>query len=379
MKVGKLRLRDLLSIAIVALALIFIAQGFPSGGLKAGWKTDFARKNIDLEQVISGGVGRDGIPPIDNPRFLAVAEVRHLSDKAPVIALELAGEARAYPLEALTRHEIVNDQIGDLPIAVTFCPLCNSALVFDRRAEGRELRFGVSGNLRHSDLIMWDDATESWWQQLTGEGIVGEYTGRRLDIVTSQLISFGVFRARYPAGKVLQGPLGDYGRNPYVGYDSSAKPFLFRGSTDSRLYATERVLAAQIDAVAVAYPFALLQESAVVNDRVADQAIVIFWQAGAASALDAAEIDQSRDVGMALMYSRELTGGRTLTFSPDDGAFRDQETGSRWNIFGEATSGPLTGEKLRQLNAYPHFWFAWSAFYPETLIGLCEPELDFAH
>ena len=198
-------------------------------------------------EIMSGGVGRDGIPPIDNPQFddQATADL-WLHANSPVIALEIDGIARAYPLAILTRHEIANDVIGDTPVAVTFCPLCNSAIVFDRRVGGDTLRFGVSGLLRNSDLIMWDDLTQSLWQQLTGEGIVGAHTGTLLDIVPSQLVGYGAFKAQYPLGEVLSTQGRFYGSNPYVNYDSSERPFLFMGAPDGRLMATERVLGAAI-------------------------------------------------------------------------------------------------------------------------------------
>ena len=356
----------LLIAGAIALAAVAWFGNSMMAGPTAGWQTDFAKSLIELDDVVSGGVPRDGIPPIDNPRFQPVESVFHLSANSPLVALHIAGDARAYPLEVLTRHEIVNDVVGGIPIAVTFCPLCNSALVYDRRVDGETLRFGVTGNLLNSDLIMWDDATESWWQQLTGYAIAGEYSGRRLAFVTSQMISFGVFRERYPQGKVLQGPLGAYGRNPYVGYDSSATPFLFRGAPDARLHPTERVLGAEIGALPVAYSFALLREDRVVNDRVGDVDIVVFWQAGAASALDQSDIDASRDVGMALMFERRLDNGRTLRFFHDGDGFVDHETGSRWSILGEAVAGPLVGARLRQTHAATHFWFAWAAFHPAT-------------
>lgn len=358
----------LLIAGLIALAAFWWFGNSMTAGPTSGWKTDFTKSIIDLDDVVSGGVPRDGIPPIDNPRFQPVDSVYHLSGNSPVVALNIAGDARAYPLEVLTRHEIVNDVLGDIPVAVTFCPLCNSALVYDRRVAGETLRFGVSGNLLNSDLIMWDDATESWWQQLTGYAIVGEYTGRRLEFVTSQMISFAVFRERYPTGKVLQGPGGAYGRNPYAGYDSSAQPFLFRGRPDDRLHATERVLGAELAGQPVAYSFPLLRQARVVNDAVGAVNIVVFWQAGAASALDQSDIDSSRDVGMALMFERQLDQGRTLSFFNDGSGFVDRETGSRWNILGEAYEGPLAGAQLRQTHATTHFWFAWAAFYPTTLL-----------
>ncbi len=367
MKRGSANLMKYVAFGLLASAVLAIGQTF-TGGLTNGWKTDFETAIIDLDEVISGGVPRDGIPPIDKPVFDDAQSAQRLMVQSPVISLTIDGDSRAYPLEVLTRHEIVNDVVGELPVAVTYCPLCNSAIVFDRRVDGKALRFGVSGNLRFSDLVMWDDATESWWQQLTGEAIAGEYASRKLDMVSSQLISFGMFRERYPQGKVLRGPLGLYGNNPYRGYDSSPAPFLFAGQLDERLPAMARVLAAEIDGKAVAYPYELLRRRLVLNDHIAGQDIVAFWQSGAVSALDAAVIDTSRDVGMALMFDRRLETGETLSFYFDNGGFMDKETGSRWNLFGEAIDGPLAGAKLRQLHAFPHFWFAWAAFYPDTIL-----------
>ncbi len=326
-----------------------------------------------FNEIVSGGVGRDGIPPIDYPEFddLAVADM-WLQDASPVIALEVDGIARAYPLAILTRHEIANDTIGDTPVAVTFCPLCNSAIVFDRRVDGETLRFGVSGLLRNSDLIMWDDVTQTLWQQLTGEGIVGAHNGRLLDIMPSQLVGYGAFKEQYPGGEVLSTGGRSYGYNPYVNYDSSPRPFLFMGTLDDRLLATERVLGATIAGEAVAYPFGALAAEGVINDRVGETDVVAIWQPGAFSALDAASIDQSRDVGMAALFEREIED-RTLTFEMSEGDIVDAETGSRWNIFGAAIAGDLAGKQLRPINAFPHFWFAWAAFYPDTILFGYQP------
>ncbi|MBK8035359.1 MAG: DUF3179 domain-containing protein [Chloroflexi bacterium] len=182
--------------------------------------------------------------------------------------------------------------------------------------DGQVLRFGVSGLLRNSDLIMWDDVTQSWWQQFTGEGIVGSYTGTQLNLLPSQVVGFGAFVEQYPHGEVLSRNGRTYATNPYVGYDSSAQPFLFRGELDERLFATERVLGALIGGEAVAYPFPMLAEAIVINDTISGRAVVAFWQPGATSALDQSSIDASRDVGMAALYRRELDG-QTLTFSAD--------------------------------------------------------------
>jgi len=361
-------LPDVFYLALIVGAFIFVGQRIFGTSTTSGWKTDFKNASIDLDAVLSGGVPRDGIPPIDNPMFIDVLAVTDLQPQSPVISIHINDDARAYPLEVLTRHEIANDVVGDVPVAVTFCPLCNSAIVYKRTVDDQVLRFGVSGNLMNSDLIMWDDLTESWWQQLTGKGIVGDYNGYQLEIVPSQVISFGVFKDRYPDGKVLRGPRGGYGINPYVGYDSSSTPFLFQGTVDDRLFAMARVLAVEVDGLEVAYAFSTLQAKHIVNDTVNMTEIVVFWQAGVVSALDASEIDASKDVGMAAMYDRRLASGETLTFRYEDGEFRDNETNSTWNIFGEATAGSLKDTTLRQLNAFPHFWFAWAAFYPETIV-----------
>jgi hypothetical protein len=340
-------------------------------GLVYVWdKTDFCQSQAGVfDEILSGGVPRDGIPPIDNPTFESIAEASTwLQPQSPVIAFTLEGVARAYPLAILTRHEIVNDIVADVPVAVTFCPLCNSAVVFERTVVGQVLRFGVSGLLRNSDLIMWDDLTQSWWQQFTGEGIVGTYTGTRLTLLPSQVVGFGAFVEQYPDGEVLSRNGRTYATNPYVGYDSSAQPFLFRGELDERLFATERVLGALIAGEAVAYPFAVLADAIVINDTVGGRAVVAFWQPGATSALDQSNIDASRDVGMAALYRRELDG-QVLTFGVDAaGTIRDDQTGSAWNVFGTAVEGDLLGSQLRQELAFPHFWFAWAAFRPETRI-----------
>ena len=360
-------LGDVIFLIIVGGAFIYFGRTlFGGGSVTSGWETDFDKFSVPVEEIISGGVGRDGIPPIDNPFFAPVADAQWLQPQSPIIALEVNGDARAYPLGVLTRHEIVNDEVGGIPVAVTFCPLCNSAIVYDRRVDGEVLRFGVSGNLRNSDLVMWDDKSQSWWQQLTGEGIVGEYTGTLLNIVPSQMIGFGTFVERYPDGQVLSNDAG-FSRNPYVGYDSNPQPFLYRGPIDSRLFATERVLAGLVDDQPIAYPFPELAEQFVINDQIGDVPVVAFWQPGATSALDQSDIDGSKDVGMALLYRAELDG-KPITFHYEDGIIRDDLTESTWNIFGEAVSGSLEGSKLEQLNAFPHFWFTWAAFHPDTLL-----------
>ncbi len=335
-----------------------------------GWKTNFDLSVVSYGEILSGGVPRDGIPPLDAPTFVGTGEAdAWLDDREPVVVYGNDGEIRAYPLQILTWHEIANDVVGGRPIAVTFCPLCNSSLVFDRDVLGATMRFGVSGNLRNSDLIMWDDLTETWWQQLTGEGIVGDLAGYFLDPLPSQLIGYGEFKASFPNSLVLGRDTGfrrDYGRNPYPGYDAArGSPFLFRGDLDDRLRSGERVVAIEIGGEAVAYAFTHLQSVKVVNDVVGSVPVVVFWSPETASALDARAIAEAKAVGSGVAFGREVSG-RTLTIEPGDGAFTDRETGSTWSIAGEAVAGPLEGIQLPPVVHANHFWFAWAAFYPDT-------------
>ena len=348
-----------------------------------GWKTNFELSLVKFDEIFSGGVPRDGIPPIDDPKFTDFAEaVQFIAGREPVVALRVNGEARAYPLQILTFHEIVNDVIGGRPVAVTFCPLCNSSVVFDREVLGSVLRFGVSGNLRNSDLIMWDDVTETWWQQLTGEGLVGHLAGVTLTFLPSQLIAFDEFKAAFPDGQVLSRDTGfsrPYGRNPYGGYDTvddrpfqsqgrlEERPFLFQGRLDTRLRATERVVALEINGEAVAYPFTELSEQRVVNDEVGGEKIVVLWTPNTVSALDKTSIADSGAVGSGVAYGR-VVDGRELTLVVQENAFKDQETGSTWDITGRALSGQLAGKELPPLVHANHFWFAWAAFRPATRV-----------
>jgi hypothetical protein len=293
-----------------------------------------------------------------------------LAPGAPVISVDIDGQARAYPLAILIWHEIVNDNLNDTPIAVTYCPLCNSSIVFDRRIDGAVLRLGVSGNLRFSDMVMWDDLTQSWWQQFTGEAIVGAYTGQKLPMIPSQVVAFEAFAARYPDAEVLSratGAFRSYGTNPYTGYDGTTQPFLFTGELDPRLPATEHVLGAAVGDDAAAYPFAELAQVGVINDTLSGLPVVAVWQPGGLSALDRSDMNESRMIGTAALYS-SVIDGETLTFAESEGVITDTQTGSTWDGWGMATSGPLAGRQLEPMIHGVYFWFAWAAFQPETRI-----------
>ncbi|MDE2635018.1 MAG: DUF3179 domain-containing protein [Chloroflexota bacterium] len=344
----------------------------PANLSTANWSTDFCNSQVDFSEILVGNPTKNGIPSVSDPAMESVEEAANwLSVRSPVIALEIDGEARAYPLAILMWHEIANDEIAGMPVAVTFCPLCNSSVTFDRRVNGSVLDFGVSGLLRNSDLIMYDRQSETWWQQLTGEGLVGEYAGVLLELVPSQVIGFGRFAERYPEGLVMSRETGynrQYGINPYSNYDSRAgRPFLFRGEIDQRLdSAVDHVLAAIIGESAKAYPFEILRKRRVINDSIGDRPIVVFFQSGVASALGDSVIDNARDIGGAGMYEASFDGEALQFAANADGTFIDAQTQSTWNAFGEAIDGELAGSQLNWVHAFPHFWFAWAAFHPDT-------------
>ena len=340
--------------------------------LTFGWKTDFSKHSIPLSEIMRGGPPRDGIPPIDDPKFISVSDAPdHLVDQEPVVTFEFNGEAKAYPIAILMWHEIVNDDVGGMPITVTYCPLCNTAIVFDRRVGDRVLDFGTSGNLRNSDLIMWDRQTESWWQQITGEAIVGELTDTMLTFLPANMISWVDFKESFPDGQVLSrdtGHVRDYDRPPYTGYDSlDQRPFLYSGPLDDRLLPMERIVGIDVGESAVAYPFSLFQSVPVVNDSVGGQDIVIFYAPETRSAFQGRAAYEDNVVGSTAVYDPNLDGEK-LTFELRDEMLVDAQTGSEWNIFGVATSGPLSGKSLQPVIHANHFWFAWHVFYPETEI-----------
>ncbi len=344
--------------------------------LTESWNTNWELHTIEYDEILSGGPPRDGIPSVDNPQFILVDEARSwLQDNEPVIAIELDGISRAYPIQILTWHEIVNDTIGETPIIVTFCPLCNSAIVFDRRVSGETFEFGTSGLLRNSDLIMYDRTTESLWQQFTGEAIVGDMVGQQLTFLPSALVSFADFATAYPQGEVLSRETGfgesyaqRYGFNPYAGYDTVGRnPFLFDGELDGRLQAVERVVTISFEDIDIAYPLRVLSQVSVINDSPNGHDLVVFHTEGTASALNTEVISLGNDVGATGVFE-PFVNGEKLNFITEDSLIMDEQTGSIWNILGQAVDGPLTGSQLTPIVHGDHFWFSWAAFKPDTII-----------
>jgi uncharacterized protein DUF3179 len=254
--------------------------------------TDFTKFSIPLSGIMGGGPPRDGIPAVTDPAFISAGDETRLGDREPVVTVEIDGQTpRTYPIRYLMWHEIVNDTIGDVPIAVTFCPLCNSAITFDRRVNGEVLNFGVSGKLAKSNLIMFDRQTESWWQQFLGEAIVGEMTGAKLKKLPGWMESWADFKARNPDGLVMDQPKANrrYGSNPYTNYDTG-RPFLYNGENPPN---GVNPMIRVVSVGDTAWPLTRLREV----ETITEAGVTITWKKGTASALDGRSIAKSRDVG----------------------------------------------------------------------------------
>ncbi|GLS36668.1 hypothetical protein GCM10010869_22590 [Mesorhizobium tianshanense] len=296
-------------------ALLLVPAARADDDIAQQWKrewprTDFSRTTVDLSEIISGGPPKDGIPSIDDPKFIPVAEVDVLAPQEPVLSIVLAADARAYPLRVMMWHEIVNDVVAGTPVTVTYCPLCNTGIVFDRRLDGRTLDFGTTGKLRHSDLVMYDRQTETWWQQFGGEAIVGELAGRTLRMLPSRLESWESFRKRAPEGRVLVPNDPDsraYGSNPYVGYDQAARPFLFSGALPENVPAMMRVVVVGKEA----WTLPLVRTKGIIGAG----DLSIGWRPGQVSALDTANITRGAEVGNITVQRNGEDVQHTVTFA----------------------------------------------------------------
>ena len=360
-------LKSLVLVCALTLSLPLWSQ-LPARG---SWTTDLSKKSINLSDLISGGPPKDGIPSVDNPKFIPQKAASWLSPKELVLSIAIHGEARAYPLQILMWHELVNDTVAGEPILASYCPLCNSGIIFSRKVDGKVLEFGVSGMLRNSDMVMYDRQTDSLWQQITGEGIVGGYTGSTLRMLPAQMIPFDAFRASYPDGLVLSRDTGfqrDYGRNPYRGYEWGSGPIMpMSRKTSSALNGMEKLVVVSDRKGYRAYPFSYLKKGPVVEDKAAGENIVVFFTPEGLSPVDAVDMSKSRATGAVGVFSPVVEGKR-LRFRSKGNTIVDKETGSRWLVTGEAVEGTLKGKRLNPVEHGVYFTFAWLAFQPQTFV-----------
>ena len=334
--------------------------------------------SVDLDAILSGGPPPDGIPPIDEPVYEPIEDAAQwLEDTSPVMVIDIDADVRAYPLAILTWHEIVNDVVGGVPVVVTYCPLCNSALVFDRTIEGPDgeelLDFGTSGRLFNSNLVMFDRQHRNLWTQFEGEAIVGDrFLGDRLRRIPAWLFGFDELAELHPDAQVLSRETGrsrDYGLNPYTGYDRAERdPFLFDGELDERFPPMTRLVGLG-DREPVAILLDQLVEERTVHTEVDGRGAVVVWAPGQASALDTASIDAGREVGQTAAFIAEADGRPVeLAASETDGRFVDEVSGSSFDLRGRALDGPLEGQRLEPIVHDDTFWFVWLAFRPDTAV-----------
>lgn len=277
----------------IALAIGSSLSAMPANWVKEWPRTDFTKLAVEPTEIISGGVSKDGIPAITNPVIIPASSEERLGKNEPVIAVEINGQWRAYPIRYLLWHEIVNDQIGAHSFAVTYCPLCNSGVVFDRLLDNEQLTFGVSGKLRFSDMVMYDQETESWWQQAIGEGIAGVHAGSVLTALPALTLGWAEFKAMAgETAEVIDQPkfFRPYGQNPYVGYDTTEQPFFYTGENPPHDIPP---LVRVVRVGDMAWPFKRLRE----ERKIIEQGYQFNWVQGQSSPLDRRDLSDGREIG----------------------------------------------------------------------------------
>ncbi len=311
---------------------------------------------VPLDRIFSGGPGKDGIPSIDRPKFITASEAdRFLNDDDLVLGITIDGVAKAYPRKIMVWHEIANDEINGIPVVITYCPLCYTGAAYVRIIEGEAIEFGVSGKLYNSDLVMYDRKTDTYWSQILGQGIVGELAGYELTKLPLETLEWGDWKRLYPHTLVLSQDTGfarSYGRDPYSFYYSSPGLMFPVENDDGRLFSKTLVYGVNFNGIAKAYPEDEIRNIRILNDEVGGEELLILWHP---------------EKNVVSIYSRTITQ-RVLEFELLDGKLFDVQTGSEWNFNGVAISGELSGEDLQVVVAPAHFWFAWAAFNPGTLL-----------
>ena len=307
---------------------------------------------VPLDKIKGGGPPKDGIPSIDNPKFVPVSESQFVPDTTFVIGLDINGEKRAYPLFIMVWHEIVNDSVGGVPVAVTYCPLCFTNQVFERVIDGKEVEFGTSGKLYNSNLVMYDRLTDSYWSQALGVAITGELTGYELKRIPFDVISWADWKTLHPDTLVLTtetGHIRSYGVDPYGDYYTDPRIIFPVDHKDDRMHPKEIILGFYEEEVYKAYKQEDVESAIVINDKINTQSMMLV----------------SLFSGDSRAFDRTVDG-KVLTFDFVDDVIIDLESKSEWNYDGVAISGSMEGIQLVRLPFNPGFWFEWVAFHPDT-------------
>jgi hypothetical protein len=352
-------------IALVAAGAIAYVSYPPSPGGPSGVVS--SNVSVPADQIISGGPPPDGIPSIDNPKFVSAANASSWlsNDYDSVIGISLNGDVRAYPLQILVWHEIVNDVVGGVPIAITYCPLCYSTQAFVRQINGTAVQFGTSGKLYNNNLVMYDRLTKSLWSQIWGQAIAGNLTGQKLQRVPVDVTTWGAWRKLHPNTLVLSRQTGfnrDYSDDPYGNYYFTNGIYFPLSHLDARLPQKTVVLGLTIGGTSKAY----------IVDSPFGQGSVAYKLANLSSPLSIDMVGGKPvliwEAGQVVRFFSPVVNGGLLTFTNADGTIVDSETHSVWSFDGVAISGPLSGESMTRYVSETAFWFAWAAYYPATSI-----------
>ena len=319
---------------------------------------------VPFDQIVSGGPPPDGITSIDNPKFVNVQDAGNnfMSDSDLVLGININGDIRAYPLLILVWHEIVNDKVGGIPVAVTYCPLCFTNQVFNSTIGNNQiLQFGTSGKLYNSNLVMYDRTSKSLWSQALGQGIVGKYAGQKLQRIPFDISYWRDWKQLYPNSKILSKDTGfsrPYGVDPYGdGYYTSNQLYFPVSNHDNRLELKEKVIGLEDNVGGKgqykAYKLQQIEIQKVINDNINGKPVTLF----------------SLYPAMVRAYDR-IVGGKILEFIYDKSKNKitDKQTGTEWNFDGEAVNGILKGAHLNRLPFDEGFWFEWVAFHPHTVL-----------
>lgn len=312
---------------------------------------------VPLDKIVSGGPPPDGIPSIDNPKFVSIAEAdKFLQDADQVVGVNINGDIRAYPLQILVWHEIVNDNVGGTPVAITYCPLCFTNQVFNRTVDGRTVEFGTSGKLYNSNLVMYDRSSNSLWSQALGEGIVGKYAGIKLDRIPFDVAYWREWKQLYPDTKVLSRDTGStrpYGADPYGDYYTNNDVLFPVSNHDDRLGLKEIIVGLENGGQYKAYKLQQIEDTKVINDEMNGKSVALF----------------SLHPFMVRVFDGTLAGQKLdFQYNKNSSKIIDKQTGSEWNFDGIATMGPMKGKHLTRLPFDEGFWFEWVAFHPETAL-----------
>ncbi len=317
-------------------------------------ETNGVKHIIPLDKIRGGGPPKDGIPSIDNPVFANVEGSHFMSDSDTVIGLEINGEAKAYPIFILVWHEIINDNVGGIPVAVTYCPLCYTNQVFERIIDGQEVEFGTSGKLYNSNLLMYDRLTESYWSQALGMAVKGELSGYQLNLIPFDVITWGDWKILHPDTLVLTTDTGysrSYATDPYGNYYTEPRIMFPVEHKDDRMHPKEIILGFNQDGIYKAYKQNDVESNIIINDSIGETPVMLVSLFS----------DNSR------AFERTLDD-QVLDFVHIDNKIIDTQTNSEWNYDGLAISGEYEGKQLERMPIEPGFWFAWVAFHPDTLV-----------